>query len=144
MKCDICYEDNQKMMEFRCSHQFCFECVRRWFRFNNTCPSCRCIIEPKLFGKTRANKEKNQLILFSFLRLLIDNDDHVWLCRGLYVYEILNKNACFFYTNPTVANVISEQNKEIKESISPYTKNGRRMMELVNVSNELYEFYKKK
>ena len=144
MNCSICYEDNPKMMEFVCSHQFCLECVRKWFRVNNTCPICRCVLEPRLFGRTRASKEKNQAILFSFLGLLIDNDDHVWLRRGLYVYEILNKNACFFYTNLAVANIIHEQNKEIKEVISPHTKSGRRMMELVNTSDELYKFYQKK
>ena len=111
---------------------------------NNTCPVCRGVLEPKLLGRTRASKEKNQTILFTFLRLLIDNDDHVWLRRGLYVYEFLNKNACLFYTNPAVANIIHEQNKEIKEVISSHTKCGRRMIELVNTSDELYKFYQKK
>ena len=28
----------------KCGHAFHDECVLEWFKINNTCPNCRCVI----------------------------------------------------------------------------------------------------
>lgn len=143
MNCIVCYDNKEPLMDFVCSHQFCHECIKKWFHFNNTCPVCRCVIEPKMFPNTRHNIEKNKKILYTFLRLLLDNYDFVWLKRGIYIYEFLNRNACIFYTNPEIVKVILDQNKEIEGILNIRTKMSKKMIHLLNVSNELCNVYRK-
>lgn len=42
--CCIClgeYQDNDKIIVFRCNHYFHFECGQKWFRKDVVCPICR-------------------------------------------------------------------------------------------------------
>jgi hypothetical protein len=96
-----------------------------------------------MFPNTRHNIEKNKKILYTFLRLLLDNYDFVWLKRGIYIYEFLNRNACIFYTNPEIVKVILDQNKEIEGILNIRTKMSKKMIHLLNVSNELCNVYRK-
>lgn len=41
--CSICLE-NVTNVPLKCGHAFHDECVLEWFKINNTCPNCRCVI----------------------------------------------------------------------------------------------------
>jgi len=52
--CDICYKTIQIQGVIEsCNHKFCFDCIKRWSRIENTCPMC----------KKRFNSLKRKLIL---------------------------------------------------------------------------------
>src|SRR6185437_8023692 len=45
-ECSICQtaikdKDCKNPVEISCGHQFCCECLTRWFKEQNTCPVCR-------------------------------------------------------------------------------------------------------
>ena len=41
--CSICMEKVENI-PLKCGHAFHDECVLEWFKINNTCPNCRCVI----------------------------------------------------------------------------------------------------
>eukprot|EP00075_Anas_platyrhynchos_P016830 XP_027306083.1 E3 ubiquitin-protein ligase Topors-like [Anas platyrhynchos] len=41
----------------RCSHRFCYRCIRRWRRRNSTCPLCRRRIERVMRGMPQDHEE---------------------------------------------------------------------------------------
>ena len=49
-QCSICMEDievGRKMMRLDCEgqHEFCQNCIKRWFADHNICPNCRHIFQ---------------------------------------------------------------------------------------------------
>ncbi|KAL5238691.1 hypothetical protein ACI65C_006101, partial [Semiaphis heraclei] len=47
LTCSICFEIFEKPSELKCSHVFCFKCIKHWMRNNKSCPMCRRItIDP--------------------------------------------------------------------------------------------------
>ena len=141
MNCIVCYEQVDKVIEFICSHSICQECLKKWFHVQITCPLCRTIIEPKLLPNTRSNFQKNKQNIILFLQLLVDNEEGVWLKRGIYIYEFLNENSYLLYSSPEISKVISDQDKEISEVLVPITKDGKRMLKLIETSNQLCKIY---
>lgn len=41
MQCPICTDKIKDIIELECSHSFCRECIREWFKQKHTCPVCR-------------------------------------------------------------------------------------------------------
>ncbi len=41
--CSICLEEVENI-PLKCGHAFHDECVLEWFKINNTCPNCRCVV----------------------------------------------------------------------------------------------------
>jgi hypothetical protein len=42
IECPICFEKPvKKCRELNCNHIFCYECIDKWFKNNNTCPICK-------------------------------------------------------------------------------------------------------
>lgn len=42
--CAICmkeYEKHDKLLTTPCNHNYHYDCIRGWFRKNNTCPICK-------------------------------------------------------------------------------------------------------
>lgn len=50
--CPICYEDygvgSEVLIQPKCHHSFCKNCVFEWFKKNASCPSCRATIKPQI------------------------------------------------------------------------------------------------
>lgn len=47
-ECSICMETKSNSMTL-CHHSFCYECINKWYKKNNSCPMCRSPIEEILF-----------------------------------------------------------------------------------------------
>ena len=47
--CYICFDPIpiNKLYITKCNHEFCNDCINKWFKYNNTCPVCRNI-EPDI------------------------------------------------------------------------------------------------
>lgn len=47
-ECYIClnhFENNEKIIELPCKHQFHYECITPWLgQFSNKCPTCRKVV----------------------------------------------------------------------------------------------------
>ena len=43
-ECSVCYDVKDVMVQTRCKHIFCRECLSQWTCTNITCPMCRTII----------------------------------------------------------------------------------------------------
>ncbi len=51
MQCGVCLEEEEGLRALgrdvgqlsgsKCSHSFCFPCIKRWSETSNTCPTCR-------------------------------------------------------------------------------------------------------
>jgi len=39
-ECSICFEINSDSMSL-CNHSFCYDCINKWYKKNNSCPICR-------------------------------------------------------------------------------------------------------
>ncbi|KAJ5703403.1 hypothetical protein N7493_011792 [Penicillium malachiteum] len=47
--CAICQEEvkpDEKVVVLNCKHWFCVECTNSWLSVKDTCPMCRCKVEP--------------------------------------------------------------------------------------------------
>ena len=51
MECRICFSTIKNSCIGSCSHHFCFECLLRWCKKNNSCPVCRSMINQIIFDK---------------------------------------------------------------------------------------------
>ncbi|KAM3423977.1 hypothetical protein BST61_g1370 [Cercospora zeina] len=45
--CAICYQPMAQPTRTPCRHYYCLECLQKWLKTNNTCPSCRTILFEK-------------------------------------------------------------------------------------------------
>lgn len=41
MNCSICMERIKNKYTISCKHSFCYKCIKKWEKTNNTCPNCR-------------------------------------------------------------------------------------------------------
>ena len=59
--CNICYEDynvgSEVLVQAKCHHNFCKNCVFEWFKKNASCPTCRASIKPQISMKPLGMEE---------------------------------------------------------------------------------------
>ena len=97
-KCSICLQDiiNRDTCVTQCSHQFCIDCLDRWFdRGENSCPMCRQAIQYITHNNETKRIIFNRLNMDRNIRSIRDNpitrsmiDDNVLISRPLYRFMI--------------------------------------------------------
>lgn len=81
--CVICMNKLFDVAVIPCGHQFHYQCLRKWFRYNTSCPICRCVVIHNI------NKQEYQRIMNKYV------GDEYELVRNIAIYcrsgEELNK-----------------------------------------------------
>ncbi len=42
--CGICFNEFRNLIKINCGHRYCNDCIFRWLNINNTCPTCRKVV----------------------------------------------------------------------------------------------------
>lgn len=100
-QCLICFDEMKNpVLETNCQNMYCGECLLKWLRNKNSCPTCRCFVNPSELiyiekDKTDKIKEK-QFILekkLSKLEKIID----IFNCNPTGKYLIFSEYNNTFY-----------------------------------------------
>ena len=43
-ECAICYETIEKKENLKCNHEFCQDCLKKWYKNTPSCPMCRRVL----------------------------------------------------------------------------------------------------
>ena len=74
VECVICMTKLFDVAMIPCGHQFHFQCLQKWLRYNTSCPICRCVVFYKI------NKEEYQTIMNRY------TGDEYELVRNIAIY----------------------------------------------------------
>lgn len=61
VECVICMTKLFNVAIIPCGHQFHYQCLQKWLRYNSTCPICRCVVFHNI------NKEEYQSIINKYV-----------------------------------------------------------------------------
>ena len=108
MICSICLQDIKYGKKINCSHKFCYECIKKWYKKSKQCPICRSIFDLSNFHhyNTRYNYfhqnreyiiNKMKLLMIDFNELEYDDkiDRFEEILKYVFDNKILLKNKKF-------------------------------------------------
>lgn len=73
IECYICFDKPVEEVRTLCNHCFCYECLQKWTKNNNTCPTCRVV----LFNKVQKDS------FYEFYLLLTLFSDEFVVVQGM-------------------------------------------------------------
>lgn len=64
-ECYICYEEKEEIFITECSHKFCLDCSKKWFKEKTFCPYCKSSVDKKklFIEKTSDNLIEDNIFL---------------------------------------------------------------------------------
>jgi len=147
-ECVICKDKAINTIKTKCEHYFCYDCIIKNFKFNNTCPLCRKIIDDKSLSHIEIiNKNKYEYI--NSLIIKYGQNEKLLFCsvhNKYFMEHFLNKNitvktyniwrknntGCTFMNPSNINNYIMTDVNKIILLDDEITKNILELMKMTN------------
>ena len=121
MMCPICFKTSCKNKKLNCYHEFCFDCIHKWYQKSDKCPICRKsfnLLNRHNYNTRYSDFNKNKTKIIKELKklmqdfFLMDYNDKLNQFNIIFIFIYNHK---ILLNNQEFKNTVIEKIKYLKE-----------------------------